>query len=181
MSERRRQDRPRRTYQVCLACRARKVRCDVGDPDRPKFPCVRCRRLGLRCSQPGKRVQGESSQPDVASATSPVNTRQAIIPEKDTTRPFLLLENEVHDSNDAFNALVHASTSKSSPMEHASNQRHSDGGEEMPSMTSPNLAVHLTNSSYDVWSKCWLVKNNWLRPQQADWLVEKSVYSLTYV
>ncbi|GMK54780.1 hypothetical protein CspeluHIS016_0113660 [Cutaneotrichosporon spelunceum] len=45
-------DAPRhqRTYRACTACRAAKLRCDLGPVDAPEdLPCRRCRRTGRRC------------------------------------------------------------------------------------------------------------------------------------
>jgi len=39
-----------RTYQACIPCRRRKVRCDLGPVDNPHDPpCVRCRRESKEC------------------------------------------------------------------------------------------------------------------------------------
>ncbi|KAF2138862.1 uncharacterized protein K452DRAFT_300917 [Aplosporella prunicola CBS 121167] len=39
-----------RTYQACIPCRRRKVRCDLGPVDNPhEPPCVRCRRESKEC------------------------------------------------------------------------------------------------------------------------------------
>jgi len=39
-----------RTYQACIPCRKRKVRCDLGPVDNPhEPPCVRCRRESKEC------------------------------------------------------------------------------------------------------------------------------------
>ncbi|KAI9713064.1 MAG: hypothetical protein M1820_001049 [Bogoriella megaspora] len=39
-----------RTYQACIPCRRRKVRCDLGPPDKPHDPpCKRCRRESKDC------------------------------------------------------------------------------------------------------------------------------------
>ncbi|KAF1846933.1 uncharacterized protein K460DRAFT_50530 [Cucurbitaria berberidis CBS 394.84] len=39
-----------RTYQACIPCRRRKVRCDLGPVDHPhEPPCVRCRRESKEC------------------------------------------------------------------------------------------------------------------------------------
>ncbi|KAL1302948.1 hypothetical protein AAFC00_003267 [Neodothiora populina] len=39
-----------RTYQACIPCRRRKVRCDLGPVDHPhEPPCVRCRREAKEC------------------------------------------------------------------------------------------------------------------------------------
>lgn len=49
----RKEQRPqphRRTYQACTACRSAKLRCDLGDPDKPNDPpCKRCLRTGRNC------------------------------------------------------------------------------------------------------------------------------------
>ncbi|KAK4691021.1 hypothetical protein P7C71_g5895, partial [Lecanoromycetidae sp. Uapishka_2] len=40
----------KRTYQACIPCRKRKVRCDLGPVDNPhEPPCVRCRRESKDC------------------------------------------------------------------------------------------------------------------------------------
>ncbi|GAA5821960.1 hypothetical protein JCM11251_004797 [Rhodosporidiobolus azoricus] len=44
------QPRPKRTYRACQPCRARKLKCDLGDPDNPSEPpCKRCRRESREC------------------------------------------------------------------------------------------------------------------------------------
>ncbi|KAF8542768.1 hypothetical protein BDD12DRAFT_632083, partial [Trichophaea hybrida] len=40
----------KRTYQACIPCRQRKVRCDLGSVEAPHDPpCVRCRRESKEC------------------------------------------------------------------------------------------------------------------------------------
>ncbi|KAF8472094.1 hypothetical protein BDZ91DRAFT_489947 [Kalaharituber pfeilii] len=47
----------KRSYQACLPCRSRKVRCDLGNPDAPNAPpCARCRREGKECVFSGPRA-----------------------------------------------------------------------------------------------------------------------------
>ncbi|GAA5854495.1 hypothetical protein JCM8547_004863 [Rhodosporidiobolus lusitaniae] len=42
--------KPKRTYRACQPCRARKLKCDLGDPDNPSEPpCKRCRRESREC------------------------------------------------------------------------------------------------------------------------------------
>ncbi|GAB7351119.1 hypothetical protein MBLNU459_g1580t1 [Dothideomycetes sp. NU459] len=54
-----------RTYQACIPCRRRKVRCDLGPVDSPhEPPCVRCRREAKECffsATRRKKRDGESS------------------------------------------------------------------------------------------------------------------------
>ena len=52
-----------RSYQACVPCRKRKVRCDLGDPGNPSDPpCRRCRREHKDCfsrpaNQEGRFIQ----------------------------------------------------------------------------------------------------------------------------
>ena len=60
----------KRTYQACIPCRQRKVRCDLGPVDAPHDPpCVRCRREKKNCyftptrrkRKPGDEDEGETA------------------------------------------------------------------------------------------------------------------------
>lgn len=57
-----------RTYQACIPCRRRKVRCDLGPVDNPHDPpCVRCRRESKECffsATRRKRKQDGDDEPD---------------------------------------------------------------------------------------------------------------------
>ena len=57
-----------RTYQACIPCRRRKVRCDLGPVDNPHDPpCVRCRRESKECffsATRRKRKQDGSEEAD---------------------------------------------------------------------------------------------------------------------
>ncbi|GAA5971935.1 hypothetical protein JCM11641_001576 [Rhodosporidiobolus odoratus] len=45
-----RPSKAKRTYRACAPCRARKLKCDLGDPDNPSDPpCKRCRRETRDC------------------------------------------------------------------------------------------------------------------------------------
>lgn len=55
-----------RSYQACVPCRKRKVRCDLGDPGNPSDPpCRRCRREHKDCFfQDLRTKKGGSSKPN---------------------------------------------------------------------------------------------------------------------
>jgi hypothetical protein len=55
-----------RSYQACVPCRKRKVRCDLGDPGNPSDPpCRRCRREHKECFfQDLRTKKGGSSKPN---------------------------------------------------------------------------------------------------------------------
>src|SRR5271170_3692809 len=57
-----------RSYQACVPCRKRKVRCDLGDPGNPSDPpCRRCRREHKDCFfQDLRTKKGASSKLDEA-------------------------------------------------------------------------------------------------------------------
>ncbi|KAJ9637853.1 zinc finger transcriptional activator [Coniosporium tulheliwenetii] len=53
-----------RTYQACIPCRRRKVRCDLGPVDNPHDPpCVRCRRESKECFFSATRRKRKSTAP----------------------------------------------------------------------------------------------------------------------
>ncbi|KAL5402404.1 hypothetical protein PMIN03_010720 [Paraphaeosphaeria minitans] len=56
-----------RTYQACIPCRRRKVRCDLGPVDNPHDPpCVRCRRESKECffSATRRKRKTDGAEPD---------------------------------------------------------------------------------------------------------------------
>ncbi|KAI4630426.1 hypothetical protein J4E80_001361 [Alternaria sp. BMP 0032] len=59
-----------RTYQACIPCRRRKVRCDLGPVDNPHDPpCVRCRRESKECffsaTRRKRKADGEDDYDEV--------------------------------------------------------------------------------------------------------------------
>ncbi|RPB21863.1 hypothetical protein L211DRAFT_408897 [Terfezia boudieri ATCC MYA-4762] len=53
----------KRSYQACMPCRSRKVKCDLGNPDAPNAPpCARCRREGKECVFSGPRASTKRRQ-----------------------------------------------------------------------------------------------------------------------
>ncbi|KAJ4984573.1 hypothetical protein SVAN01_09974, partial [Stagonosporopsis vannaccii] len=69
-----------RTYQACIPCRRRKVRCDLGPVDNPHDPpCVRCRRESKECffsATRRKRKQDGDDEPDEADDYELRNARK---------------------------------------------------------------------------------------------------------
>ncbi|KAF1814919.1 hypothetical protein P152DRAFT_411872, partial [Eremomyces bilateralis CBS 781.70] len=56
-----------RTYQACIPCRRRKVRCDLGPVDNPHDPpCVRCRRESKECFFSATRRKRKTQEDDEA-------------------------------------------------------------------------------------------------------------------
>ncbi|KAF6222363.1 hypothetical protein HO133_001449 [Letharia lupina] len=59
----------KRTYQACIPCRKRKVRCDLGPVDEPHDPpCVRCRREAKECYFSATRRKRKADSEDGQSA-----------------------------------------------------------------------------------------------------------------
>lgn len=59
-----------RTYQACIPCRRRKVRCDLGPVDNPHDPpCVRCRRESKECffsaTRRKRKNEGEEEEEEI--------------------------------------------------------------------------------------------------------------------
>ncbi|KAM3423504.1 hypothetical protein BST61_g932 [Cercospora zeina] len=69
-----------RTYQACIPCRQRKVRCDLGSVDNPHDPpCTRCRREAKECyfSATRRKKKGQSeSNGSEAGDEAPYEIRQ---------------------------------------------------------------------------------------------------------
>ena len=79
----------KRTYQACIPCRRRKVRCDLGPVDDPhEPPCVRCRRESKECffsaTRRKRKADGgediEGGDDDVEDNYGARNRRRATLP-----------------------------------------------------------------------------------------------------
>ncbi|KAH5423587.1 hypothetical protein HBI23_198410 [Parastagonospora nodorum] len=77
-----------RTYQACIPCRRRKVRCDLGPVDHPHDPpCVRCRRESKECyfsATRRKRKQDNEEEFDEADDYELRNGRKRMRSETNT-------------------------------------------------------------------------------------------------
>ncbi len=89
-------DAPRhqRTYRACTACRAAKLRCDLGPVDAPEdLPCRRCRRTGRKCefteSYQRKRPRTDSTPTTPLGSSSRVPERPRYEPRPDDPPPRL--------------------------------------------------------------------------------------------
>ncbi|WBF11382.1 hypothetical protein N7582_000603 [Saccharomyces uvarum] len=61
----------RRTYQACINCRSRKVKCDLGPVDNPHAPpCARCKRELKRCLFSSNREAMHTLSPSMINITS---------------------------------------------------------------------------------------------------------------
>ncbi|KAH6642293.1 hypothetical protein C7974DRAFT_385190 [Boeremia exigua] len=67
-----------RTYQACIPCRRRKVRCDLGPVDNPHDPpCVRCRRESKECFFSATRRKRKQDGEDEADELDDYEVRNA--------------------------------------------------------------------------------------------------------
>ncbi|KAF2104934.1 hypothetical protein NA57DRAFT_27337, partial [Rhizodiscina lignyota] len=73
-----------RTYQACIPCRRRKVRCDMGPVDAPhEPPCLRCRRESKDCyfsstRRKRKQADGSDEQEEEADVKYEENNRRKL-------------------------------------------------------------------------------------------------------
>jgi Fungal Zn(2)-Cys(6) binuclear cluster domain len=77
----------KRTYQACLPCRKRKVRCDLGDIDAPNPPCVRCRRERKDCVFSTKNAGADGNSVDSEPGGDAANKRRRIESGPGTAEP----------------------------------------------------------------------------------------------
>jgi hypothetical protein len=68
-----------RSYQACVPCRKRKVKCDLGDPGNPSDPpCRRCRREHKDCYFQDLRMKKSGTPPATESPRSPKRIRSEL-------------------------------------------------------------------------------------------------------
>ncbi|KAH7165435.1 hypothetical protein EDB81DRAFT_779231 [Dactylonectria macrodidyma] len=127
----------RRTYRACKACRLRKVRCDVGNTNQPKLPCVRCRRMDLLCvpshsnasddreREIRSRRAGSSLDTTILDPQSPSSNHTRLLPpgspdnmqsiqQSEDSGPYSLIREAVYNSTDALNVSLRVAQSSDS-------------------------------------------------------------------
>jgi len=68
-----------RSYQACVPCRKRKVKCDLGDPGNPSDPpCRRCRREHKECYFQDLRTKKTGTSTPTDSPRSPKRMRSEV-------------------------------------------------------------------------------------------------------
>ncbi|KAJ4331033.1 zinc finger transcriptional activator [Didymella glomerata] len=88
-----------RTYQACIPCRRRKVRCDLGPVDNPHDPpCVRCRRESKECFFSATRRKRKQDGEDEVDEVDDYEVRNA----RKRSRPSEVEVLEVTTSNAAY-------------------------------------------------------------------------------
>jgi hypothetical protein len=88
-----------RTYQACIPCRRRKVRCDLGPVDNPhEPPCVRCRRESKECFFSATRRKRKQDGEDEADEVDDYEVRNA----RKRSRPSDVEVHEVTTTNAAY-------------------------------------------------------------------------------
>jgi Fungal Zn(2)-Cys(6) binuclear cluster domain len=97
-----------RSYQACVPCRKRKVRCDLGDPGNPSDPpCRRCRREHKDCFFQDLRTKKGGSSKHNESAHSAKRMRSETPTESTSTQPRATSASRV----DSFGEVYTSSTS----------------------------------------------------------------------
>lgn len=121
----------RRSYKACINCRAKKIKCDLGDLANPSEPpCARCRREGRQCEfsvsrrggtgniKAGKQKQN-AKEDTRSSSAEPLGAKRAEFKESNTEASSSLnktTENEdnaiagqeLHTTSDALDLLANA-------------------------------------------------------------------------
>jgi hypothetical protein len=127
-----------RSYQACVPCRKRKVRCDLGDPGNPSDPpCQRCRREHKDCffqDLRTKKTTSTSPTPSKADSTNITPTssaqppakrqRQGELPAHPTLSPALPLPPQLEPLADAYRPPLVPTTTNHHAHAHAQHHHH---------------------------------------------------------
>ena len=104
----------KRTYQACIPCRRRKVRCDLGPVDDPHDPpCVRCRRESKECyfSATRRKRKTEEEANDIGDETALLDDYA-----QRNGRKIIKSSGSIHDLQDHRRSMTAGSLSTDSPM-----------------------------------------------------------------
>jgi Fungal Zn(2)-Cys(6) binuclear cluster domain len=184
-----------RSYQACVPCRKRKVRCDLGDPGNPSDPpCLRCRREHKDCyfqdlrtkkggsskhnesAPPTKRMRSETPKDSVAmqprpSSTSHLDSFGELYSSSRAASTSLGASISPNDSATADRILhkeVHNANEALNLLYEAAAESRSESDAEKPSQN--NLTGQFSNK-YDsnsmAWRDFWCVKAGWMTDIEA--------------
>src|SRR5947207_2850683 len=100
-----------RSYQACVPCRKRKVRCDLGDPGNPSDPpCRRCRREHKDCFFQDLRTKKGGSSKHNESAHATKRMRSETPTESTGTQPRAKETSRIDSFADVYTSTTSDST-----------------------------------------------------------------------
>ncbi|RHZ44859.1 transcription factor domain-containing protein [Aspergillus thermomutatus] len=180
-----------RAYKACIACRQRKVKCEL-DTEPPRPPCTRCGKLGIQClfttKQPWSRNSNDTSRntaPMQRVTRSQVNDRPDaacrgfLLSVKDPTEEHVsgklpadgifntVLREKVTSGNDALNILFDAAVQQDQAPIVSGTE--ADKTPQQPLFASTSLKIDCSSETdvLKIWSGCRFVKMGWFTAREA--------------
>ena len=187
-----------RSYQACVPCRKRKVKCDLGDPGNPSDPpCRRCRREHKECyfqdlrtkkSDPSGTLEGgrfvkkartlkssvspgpPSSAPNTVfpRISPPTVAPGPSISSSDSTTADRILHKEVHNASEALNLLYEAAAES-----RAESESQLANSSPFDAQLNEKLKVNAM-----AWRDFWCVRAGWMTDVEARTYVD--LFTLFY-
>jgi hypothetical protein len=193
-----------RSYQACVPCRKRKVKCDLGDPGNPcDPPCLRCRRehkdcyfQDLRTSKnsssakgdagpPAKRARiegvAESSPASLHSATGQLNSFGdifAVAKSSVTRRAAVLSPNESATADRILHKEVHNAKEALNLLYEAAAESRSESDDGHGAHPKSDARANTDDINTVAWRDFWCVKAGWMTEGEARHYID--LYPLYY-
>ena len=182
-----------RSYQACVPCRKRKVKCDLGDPGNPTDPpCRRCRREHKECffqdlrtkkggpskpndsSRSPKRIRSATPEESILGAVNVASTSR-LDPGSDlysspTSGPISgsLIPSESATTDRILHKEVHNASEALNLLYEAAAETRSDNTEGTSIGNDLNLSVSNKESTNAApWREFWCVKAGWITDMEA--------------
>jgi Fungal Zn(2)-Cys(6) binuclear cluster domain len=182
-----------RSYQACVPCRKRKVKCDLGDPGNPSDPpCLRCRREHKDCyfqdlrtnknspsakgdaSPPAKRARiegvAESSPTSLNSATGKMDSFGdifAVTKSSVTRRATVLSPNESATADRILHKEVHNAKEALNLLYEAAAESRSESDDAHGAHAESDARASKDDVNTVAWRDFWCVKAGWMTEGEA--------------